>query len=482
MTTQQYVNANPTKDFFKSMLIRDIELKDAILDLLDNCIDGVRRKTHGVELEKPELPYYGYWANLNIQNDTFIIEDNCGGIPLDIAKDYAFRFGRADKERDSDIETVGMYGIGMKRAIFKIGTAAVITTKPTEELCYKISIPEDWHEQTEWEFPVDFLDTKTLPHSGTNIEINPIHKEVQDEFDLVNSNFIDNLSKIISTHYAYIIQKGFNILINNKEIKPTLLKLVLTDNINPFVYEAQMDDMKVQLIVGFRATDQDNYFIPSEELEEQEQQQSVDNNSDDAGWTIICNDRVVLLNDKTYITGWGVGSIPKYHTQFIRISGVVEFHSNNANNLPLTTTKRSVDLNSELYNSVKNIMMEGMKIFTNYTNHWKKQKDDEQINHINKSFHTTREFVDKILRDDFEKNKGQITNPKAINKIANIDDKKFKPSLPQPTKGISYKNIRFTKLENDIKEVAKFIYGTEDVAASEVGVACFDRVLAEARE
>ena len=47
------VKAFPAKRFFVEMLTRDIELKDSLLDLLDNCIDGVMR-------EKKEI-----WMNLN---------------------------------------------------------------------------------------------------------------------------------------------------------------------------------------------------------------------------------------------------------------------------------------------------------------------------------------------------------------------------------------------------------------------------------
>lgn len=35
--------ASPTKQFFVSMLTRDISLDDAILDLIDNCLDGAMR-------------------------------------------------------------------------------------------------------------------------------------------------------------------------------------------------------------------------------------------------------------------------------------------------------------------------------------------------------------------------------------------------------------------------------------------------------
>ena len=38
------IKAGPTKRFFVKMLTRDIELADAILDLLDNCVDGIIRE------------------------------------------------------------------------------------------------------------------------------------------------------------------------------------------------------------------------------------------------------------------------------------------------------------------------------------------------------------------------------------------------------------------------------------------------------
>lgn len=41
--TNDQAEASPTKRFFVSMLTRDINLADAILDLLDNCLDGALR-------------------------------------------------------------------------------------------------------------------------------------------------------------------------------------------------------------------------------------------------------------------------------------------------------------------------------------------------------------------------------------------------------------------------------------------------------
>ena len=44
MNKYDTVEAPPVKSFFVEMLTRDVELVDAILDLLDNCVDGILRQ------------------------------------------------------------------------------------------------------------------------------------------------------------------------------------------------------------------------------------------------------------------------------------------------------------------------------------------------------------------------------------------------------------------------------------------------------
>src|SRR5258708_17174133 len=104
-TLPQVVPANPTKRFFVSMLTRDIALEDALLDLLDNCIDGILRMRKAV-INK-ERPYKGSWAHLTINPEEFVIEDNCGGIPLKIAQTSAFMMGRPTDTPSEGLPTVG---------------------------------------------------------------------------------------------------------------------------------------------------------------------------------------------------------------------------------------------------------------------------------------------------------------------------------------------------------------------------------------
>ena len=141
--------ASPTKDFFVSMLTRDIELGDAILDLLDNCLDGILRTAE--ENADGDRPYDGYRAVLEISPEEFSIKDNCGGIPMETAERYAFAMGRPPDAPDHAAATIGMYGIGMKRAIFKLGTNAVVESRFGEEDGFWVEFTPDWMAEDSWE-------------------------------------------------------------------------------------------------------------------------------------------------------------------------------------------------------------------------------------------------------------------------------------------------------------------------------------------
>ena len=114
------IEGNPTKTFFIDMITRDISIKDAIIDLLDNSIDGANNIN--------PLSYAGLYIDINITKEHFIVKDNCGGFSLDTAKKYAFRFGRPEDAKQT-LGSVGRFGIGMKRALFKMGKNFSVESK-----------------------------------------------------------------------------------------------------------------------------------------------------------------------------------------------------------------------------------------------------------------------------------------------------------------------------------------------------------------
>ena len=109
------VHANPAKSFFVSMLIKDITLRDAIGDLVDNAVDAIKACAE----DKNDLS--GYKVVVTLDENEFTISDNGQGMSTDISRTTAFNFGKA-KDHKLIENSIGQFGIGMKRAFFKIGS------------------------------------------------------------------------------------------------------------------------------------------------------------------------------------------------------------------------------------------------------------------------------------------------------------------------------------------------------------------------
>ena len=176
------VDAEPTKDLFIEMLVRDIDLRAAIIDLVDNSIDGARdaaRQKKGKS--SASVPLSKYFLKIETGPTSLTLTDNCGGISLKDAKEYAFRFG-AHKKRDID-NSIGQFGVGMKRAFFKLGSAFEVTsTTQNSRFVLPVDVPR-WSESKKWEFLLQEVDEGKQPAKdvGTTIAIDPLLRPVAEE-------------------------------------------------------------------------------------------------------------------------------------------------------------------------------------------------------------------------------------------------------------------------------------------------------------
>lgn len=455
-----FADAFPAKTFFVKMLTRDIELPDAILDLLDNCVDGIiRTKWRGGVPISEKKPYQGFYADIEMNSDGFSIKDNCGGIPLQVAQTYAFMMGRSeDATDDKNLPTVGMYGIGMKRALFKMGRNSIVTSH-TDREAFEVHIDSEWISNDKlWKIPITLI-SNTEHKVGTTIEVTELYDSIRDWFS--DKSFISNFRKSVAQNFSYIISKGFQIKVNGKIIEPVPLTLLIDEKsgIAPYIYEATFSDVHVLLEIGFSRE------LPSEE--EIEQDLISKQSKDESGITIVCNDRVVLYRDKTMLTGWGEAGVPNFHGQFNGINGIVIFRSNSPEKLPLTTTKRGIEHSSPLYLNVKNQMRIGIKIFTDYTNTWKKFRNEEKEKRQN----VVSLSIDHVKAAIPENKWNVVVNkPEQTEKI-------FKPILPKPIVTSTKVQINFSRDISEVHTLSNFLFKRPDKSASQVGNECFEQML-----
>jgi hypothetical protein len=430
-------DAFPEKDFFIDMLTRDIQLERAIIDLIDNSVDGAkgalaRRKAKSDNLSE-------FKVEITANKNVFQIQDNCGGFSKKSAEDYAFKFGRPENIKEEGKNVVGRFGVGMKRALFKIGEHFVVETKTDKDHFIVEEDVRKWSkEKTDWKF--DFKDVNgpanaeivhkpILKTPGTLIKITKIREAVKEDFEL--STFITKLTNDIEKTLNYSLQKGFNITINTEKLKSNPIKLLISDEIKPYYLKESIGNVEVKIYAGISEPDPNN-----------------------AGWYIFCNDRLMLEKDKTNLTGWEGSEklfndtgVQKYHNKVAMFRGIVFFTSNDPIALPMTTTKTGIDANSPIYKSVRLKMITAMKAVLSYLN--KIETADERV-----------EIVGKAKLED----------------INSYDAKKLKnefkfPSLKKEKQSIDETKITFSankKLVDEIKKIELVSTNTE------VGLKTFD--------
>lgn len=367
--TSTRANANPSKAFFISMLTRDIDLSDCVLDLLDNAVDGITEAAKRAGIELPEdKPFAGREVRLTLDGTKFAIEDKSGGIPIHVAEQYAFRFGRPDDAGSAKDGTIGFYGIGMKRAIFKMGNIiALRTSTGTESFDLNLDVDawkrdpqnktsEDGAEIPDWSFELtNVVRQDTSVQQGTSIEITELHSGISRMFQ--NKVFLDGLVKTISRDYAFIISRGLEVFLNGQRISAVMPVLRVGDELSPYFHVETKDGVQIELSVGLSNP-------PPDDVSALGRRPDIET----YGWYIVCNDRVVVNADKSEDTVWGHRPVPTWHPQFAGFMGIARFTSDDPWKLPWKTTKRDVEKSNEFYQHALPLMLRATKRVVDYTN------------------------------------------------------------------------------------------------------------------
>jgi hypothetical protein len=328
------IKAEPTKDLFITMLVKDITLRDAIGDLVDNSVDAAK----SIAANPSNLT--GFRIEIILDKNHFEIVDNCSGLEAEDARNNAFYFGKPENFKPGK-HTIGQFGIGMKRAFFKIGNYITVKSiASTSSFEMHIDVPS-WRKNDNWNFQFDTIKEKVnnpWSKTGLDIHINNLQPDTLEKF--TDKQFINDLKREIALEHLYSINQGLEILINNEPLEIYKLTLIQDNKkgIDPVYWKYKFKGgLTAEIIAGIS-----------------------DDNGAEGGWYIFCNDRLILGPDTTEITGWsgsGAKELPRYHDQFYRFRGYVFFNADNSALLPWNTSKTSMDLDSPDWLYVRNQMI-----------------------------------------------------------------------------------------------------------------------------
>lgn len=432
-------SAQPEKRLFISLLTRDISLLEAVLDLVDNSINSAILKQKRpldkaqdyINLLEVKETKKTPSINIEFDNNRFVIDDTCGGISLKLAQNEVFKFGKAEDEAnvdESDGDRLSVYGIGLKRAIFKLGDHIEISSNHSKrgfEMDLRVN---KWQRtpQQEWSIPITAKEPDRDQPYGTKISVTDLHENISKR--LTDDSFEGELRERLSKTYAYFAGRIVNITVNNRLVDAADLKFGENIASESFTVE----DVDAAVLAGIS--------IPA----------GKSHTSEAAGWYIFCNGRGVAFADKSNLTGWGT-FLPTYQPKFRPFLGIVFFASVDPESLPWTTTKSAINQESEVWQHALRVMnLSGRQVTSFLTSRY--PEDGVQISMTD-------------LTDTAGKEASAL-------KSLTIPQRSFVPTKPRKRKT----SIQIKVLEEDINKIKKYL-GKKHMSNVDVGHYIFEYFL-----
>ena len=338
-------------EFISGLLTSDISSIASILDLIDNSIDGARSHMAGLGkklvLDDYGMPsdYSNYGITIAIERDSFSIIDNCSGIDDDILQEHMFFIGKESSQQFG----LGKYGIGLKRALFKLGNSYYLKS------VNGVSTVSLSFDRTQLQ------NCETLEASveglsdcyNFELKISSLNIGVKREFSY--SRWQEKLVSEIGIRYGLFLEKGLqiNIKIMNGSlvsIRPTCPKISYNnDLLRPRIEHLAEDGVDIHIETGLHQ----DFTLNAE--------YGVNNHlSSEYGWTVLCNDRVIeFAKREGKDFGWNIN----WHSEYNGFVGYIRFYSKDVSKLPWDSTKTRVQNGSIIFLNIQEKIEDFTRLF-----------------------------------------------------------------------------------------------------------------------
>lgn len=332
------VDATPSKRLYLS-IIADYDLNKGICELIDNALD--------IWIKDNKTNRLNISITLDENQQTIVVKDNAGGVTKDDLGNIVGPGHSSNSEKD---KTIGIFGVGTKRAVVALAQDIKIKTRRKEGKSYQVEFDDDWlMSNDDWHLPV--YEVPDIDASSTVIEMTRLRIRV-------DSDKVGNLTKHLGTTYSkFLKHKNLILKLNNIDVVPIIYEnWAYPPDFGPRRYTGSVttssgEKVDVEAIAGL--TTESN---PS---------------GGDWGVYIYCNDRLIVSGVKTFEVGFSSGLAGKPHPD-ISLMRVLLFVNGPAKLMPWNSSKSDVNYSHEVFLAIRNWLISVVSDFASLSRRFNK--------------------------------------------------------------------------------------------------------------
>lgn len=318
-----YINAVPSKRIFLS-IIADYDLNRSICELIDNVLDiWVKNgKSNQIEIT----------IELEKNQQIICVTDNAGGV---MKSELVFIVSPGQTSNIPTDETIGIFGVGTKRAVVALAQDIKITTRYKKNKTYLVEFDDNWLKTEDWELPV--YEVENISEGMTVIELQKLRTKITDET-------ISILKKHLQATYArFLLNKNIIIKLNSELLKPIFFEnwaFPLNYHPRKYIGDIMTKDggkVRAEIIAGLTRKSS-----PA---------------GGEYGVYFYCNNRLIARGLKSYDVGFITGLAGKPHPS-ISLTKVIVSLNGEAQSMPWNSSKSGINPKHHVFIALRNWLVQ----------------------------------------------------------------------------------------------------------------------------
>ena len=330
------LDATPSKRTFLS-IIADYDLNRSICELVDNALD--------VWAKTGKLKDVTIKISLETSQQAISVEDNAGGVPK---AELQYMVAPGESGTDPTDETIGIFGVGTKRAVVALAQDIKIRTRYTKEPTHEIDLDDQWLEK-EPGWVAKLYEVDEITEGTTIVDLQRLRIQITDDGVL-------KLKEYLSAIYArFLGGQTVTLVVNGEIVQPKFFdNWAYPPRYEPRRYKGILktgDDreVRVEVIAGLTLESS-----PA---------------AGEYGVYFYCNERLVGRALKSYDVGFTRGLAGLPHPK-VSLTRVLVFLNGDSRDMPWNSSKSDISTKHHVFQALHSWLVQVVKDYATLSRIW----------------------------------------------------------------------------------------------------------------